>query len=109
MINIVCDDIATNTTEAVLSGGGSPSGPTIMELPYEGSGAMLRIEQTWIISKYKEALYRTRMMGPTRTYCNERYGWIDEVFDMVSWHSVVSVHKKLTHTKRMQTCKIMHG
>ena len=23
-----------------------------------------------------------------RVYCNERYGWTDEVFDMASWESV---------------------
>ena len=37
-----------------------------------------------------------------RIYCAERYGWIDEVFDMVSWDMVGRVQRKLTHTKRMQ-------
>ena len=45
MMNIVCDDITTNTAEAVISGGGPPPGP-IMELPYEGSHTMIRVEQT---------------------------------------------------------------
>ena len=72
-----------------------------MELPYEVSRAMLWIKQTWITSKYKEVLYWVRRTGPMRTYYNERYGWIYEVFDMVSWHSVGMVHRKLIHTKKM--------
>ena len=43
MMNIVCNDIAINTTGAALSGGEPPPGP-IMELPYEGSHAMLWIK-----------------------------------------------------------------
>ena len=71
VMNIVCDDIPTNATKAVLGGGGPPSGPT-MELSYEGSRAMLRIKQAWIISRYKEVLYRARRIGLIGTNCNGR-------------------------------------
>ena len=70
---------------------------------------MLWIEQTWITSKYKEEIYRARITGSMGIYCKERYGWTDDVFDIVSWDSVSRVCRKLMHTKRMQTCKIMYG
>ena len=50
MMNTICDDIATNTTAAALRGDALPPEP-VMELPYAGSRAMLRIGQTWITSK----------------------------------------------------------
>ena len=45
MMNIICDDIATETTAAALRGEAPPPEP-VMELPYVGSRAMLRIGQT---------------------------------------------------------------
>ena len=42
MMNIICDDIATNTTAAALRGDSPPPQP-VMELPYTGSRAMLRL------------------------------------------------------------------
>ena len=45
MINIVCDNIATNTTSTALRQEDLPSGP-IMKLRYAGSWAILRIKQT---------------------------------------------------------------
>ena len=107
MMNITCNEIATDTTAAAL-GGEAPYPDTVMELPYAGSRAMLRIKQTWITSKYKTEIYKARRTGPMRIYCAEKYGWTEEVFDMVSWDTVGRVQRKLTHTKRMQTYKNMH-
>ena len=74
-----------------------------------GSQAMLRIKQTWITLRYKAEIYKAQRTGTMRIYCAKRHGWTDAVFDMVSWDMVGRVQWKLTHTKRMQTCKIMHG
>ena len=107
IMNIACDNITTETTAAALRGE-EPYSDTVMELPYVGSWAMLRIKQTWISSKYKAEIYKARRTGPMRIYCAKRHGWTDAVFDMVSWDTVGRVQLKLTHTKQMQTCKIMH-
>ena len=50
MINIACDDIATETTAVALRGE-EPYSDSVMEFPYEGSRAMLHIKQAWITSK----------------------------------------------------------
>ena len=60
---------------------------------------MLMIKGTWITSKYEDVLYRARRTKSIRVY----------LFDSVLWHSHGRVHKKLTDTKKIQTCKTMHG
>ena len=69
LMNIACDDIATATNAAVLSGSSSPAGP-ILDLPYAGALAMLKIKQIWITLKPKEALYRARRTKPMQIYCH---------------------------------------
>ena len=86
-MNIACDEIATDTKAVALSGE-APYPYTVMELPYAGSQAMLRIKQTWITLKYKTEIYKARVTGMMQIYCAERYGWSNEVFDMVSWDMV---------------------
>ena len=49
-MNIVCDRLARETTEAVLDGGEAPRGYTL-GLPYAGSWAMVKKKETWITSK----------------------------------------------------------
>ena len=73
MMNIICDDIVTNTIATALRGEDPPPGP-IMELPYAGSQAMLWIKQTWIAWKYKGETYKARRTGPMKIYCSKRYG-----------------------------------
>ena len=102
MMNIVCNDIATDTTAVALRGE-EPYPGSVMDLPYAGLRAMLCIKQTWITSKYKAEIFKAWRNGPMRIHCAKRYGWTDEVFDMLSWDTVGRVRQKLTHTKGMQT------
>ena len=44
-----------------------------------------------------------------REYCKENYKWKEKMFDLVYWASVGTVRKKLSETKRMQVCKIIHN
>ena len=46
-INIACEEIATSTLDAALSGGVPPA-RSIFDLPYTGSRTMLNIKNTWI-------------------------------------------------------------
>ena len=98
MMNIVCDDIAINTTAMALRGEDPPPGP-VMELPYAGSRAMLWIKQIRITSKYKAEIYKAQRTRPMRIYCNKRYVWTGKVFNMILWDMVGMVWWKLTHTK----------
>jgi hypothetical protein len=82
-VNIECDRIATEVTATALADGSTPDKP-VLQMPYPGSKAMLRIGKTWITSKYKKEIYRARRTKQMEIYCKEKYGWTQEVFDLVN-------------------------
>ena len=43
------------------------------------------------------------------TYMINKYSWSTDTIKTVNWASINSVRRTLPDTKRMQTCKIMHG
>ena len=107
MMNIICDKLAGATTQAALAGGNA-QGRVLLDLPYAGSKVMLKIKNTYITSRYLDKLYRARRSVPMREYCDQKYIWTDEVFDLIHWASVGQVRRKLSDTMKRQTCKIMH-
>ena len=107
-INIACDHLATDTTNAALDGGTAPDAP-VLRLPYKGSKAMFKIKGQWITSRFKSAIHRASRTERVRTYYKTRHKWDDETFDLVNWHSVGSVRNQLSNTKKMQTSKMMCG
>ena len=107
MMNIVCDKLACVTTQAALEGGGT-QGRALLDLPYVGSRAMLKIQNRWTTSRYLGELYKACRSGPMREYCKQKYNWTDEVFDSIHWASVGNVRRKLSTTMQTQTYKIMH-
>ena len=110
LINIACDKIATDTSKnGIINKGNHPPLPPILQPPYEGSRAMLRINDTWITSHYKVELYRSRRTKPMEDYLKVKYNWTDEILNDIYWPSIKTVRHQLSQTKRMQTCKIMHG
>ena len=107
MMNIICDKLACATNRAALEGG-DVQGRVILDPPYEGSQAMLKIRNRWVMSCYADELYKVRRSGPMREYCKQKYNWTDEVFDSIHWASVGNVRRKLPPTMQTQTFKIMH-
>ena len=107
-INIECDRIASETTQAVLKGGVSPPDPVI-SLPYAGSKAMFHIRGRWITSKVKTEIKRARRSPAIKVYMMEKYGWDNATFESIHWPSVLSVRSNMKQTQRMQSSKLMHG
>ena len=107
-INMACDIMASDTSKAHLESGLNASKP-LLTLPYTGSKAMLRLGNRWITSNYKGAIHRARRTKAVRDYCNDRHKWKEGTFEMVSWESIGTVRGNMGNTKKMQTCKIMHG
>ena len=108
-INIACDQLASETTNVVKSHGVPRDLPQLLNPPYKGSKAMLRIGRMWITSKYKAHLYEARRTPLVRKYMKEKYKWDDETFDSIDWPAIGRCRRKQTALKKMQTCKIMHG
>ena len=107
MMNIICDKLAGATTRAALEGGGAQV-RALLDLPYVGSPAMLKIRSRWVTSHYSGELYKDPRSGPMRECCKQKYNWTDEVFDSIHWALVGNVRQKLSTTMRTKTCKIMH-
>ena len=111
-INIACDELATETSQIALDSTRVDDilarMPPTLQLPYPGSKAMLKIGKHWVTSKYKERLHHARHSDPAMIYCMEKYGWDEQTFNSVYWHSIGKVRRKLTGNKYRQTCKIMH-
>ena len=72
MMNIICDNLAGATTRAALEGGDA-QGRVLLDLPYQGSRAMLKIKNRWVTSRYADELYKARRPGPMREYCKQKY------------------------------------
>jgi hypothetical protein len=70
---------------------------------------MLRINNKWITSHYKEELYTARRTKPMEEYLKVKYDWNEQTLNNIYWPSTKTVRLQFSHTKRMQTCKIMHG
>ena len=57
-INIACDQLASETTNVVKSQGVPSDLPKLLNPPYKGSRAMLRIGKMWITSNTKHTCTR---------------------------------------------------
>ena len=71
-MNIECDKLAGETTQATLEGG-SAQGGTLLDLLYAGSKVMLKLNGKGITSWYKAALHNARRKGPVQEECKEKY------------------------------------
>jgi hypothetical protein len=110
LINIAGNAIALTTSQyGLYNKGVHPPLPPILTPPYKGSQAMLHINNKWITSHYKEELYTARRTKPMEEYLKVKYNWNEQRLKYIHWPSIKTVRQQLSHTKRMQMCKIMHG
>ncbi len=70
---------------------------------------MLRIDNKWITSHYKKELYTARRTKPMEEYLKVKYNWNEQMLKDIHWPSIKTVQQQISHMKRMQMCKIVHG
>ena len=70
---------------------------------------MLQINGMWITAHLKGKLYKARRTKPMEEYLKRKYNWNDLTLKDIHWPSIKTTRQKLSRTKRIQTCKIMHG
>ena len=70
---------------------------------------MLQINGTWITAHHKGKLYKARQTKPMEEYLKRKYNWSNRTLNDIHWPSIKTTRQKLSHTKQMQTCKIMQG
>ena len=69
LMNIACNEFAGELTEAAVDGergrkAEKADTPELLQPPYQGSKAMLKIKGKWVTSEMKEELYRARRTPP---------------------------------------------
>jgi ribonuclease HI len=108
-MNIGCDELANDTVEAIMEAAGQAPLQPILQPPYEGSKAMLRIAGEWITSNIPKHIQWSHRIQTAKAYCMKRHKWRENEFDDVSWDSIESVRRRLPMEHQVRTCKIMHG
>ena len=110
LINIACDALAGETSASAIDNPDHlPPEEEIMQMPYPGSKAVLRIGKTWVTAKPRGHVNRARRGPPLRQYIQRRHGWSDEQYDTVYWSTIGEVRRKSTLSQQRFTCKLMHG
>ncbi len=110
LINIACDELAGETTaEAIAHPDHLPPEDEILQMPYEGSKAVLRIGKKWVTAGVKRHVYRARREPEIRKYIRRRHGWTEAQYDRVNWRIIGDVRRKSTFSQQRFTCKLMHG
>ena len=72
--NIACDELAGEVTAAAIEAPDEmPPHDELLQMPYEGSRAVLRIGDKWITARGKAALYRARRGPIAREYIKQRH------------------------------------
>ena len=74
LMNIACDELAGEVTAAAIEAPEEmPPHNELLQMPYEGSRAVLRIGDKWITARGKATLYRA-LRGPiAREYIKQRH------------------------------------
>ena len=71
---------------------------------------MLQINGTWITAHHKGKLYKARQTKKLdEKYLNRKHNRNYCTLNNIHWPSIKTTRQQLSCTKRMQTCKIMHG
>jgi len=96
------------TQQGLINQGAHPPLPLLLLPPYKGSRAMLQINGTWITAHHKGKLYKARQTKPVEEYLKRKYNWSNRTLNDIHWPSIKTTRQKLSRTKQMQTCKIMH-
>ena len=110
LLNIACDALAGEVSEAAIkSPEEMPPTDELMQMPYKGSCAVLRIGDTWVTANYRDAIYRARRGPIAREYIKQRQNWTDDQYDSVNWDIIGQVRKRSNLDRQRFTCKLMHG
>jgi hypothetical protein len=68
LMNMACDDYAGEAAREHMECPDAPS-PTILQPPYEGSKAMLKIGDLWITSDFDRYIHFASTAKNLRSYC----------------------------------------
>jgi len=107
--NIECDRIASETTNIAIQARATALLPSTLTMPYPGSRAMLRINNTWITSHYKQHISNARHTRDIQNYCRDKYGWSTSIMEQIYWKGIHNARRRQPLQRRIKESKIMHN
>ena len=107
-MNNACDDHAKGAAREYLECPDAEQ-PLVMEPPYEGTKAMLRIGDVWITSNLDENIHFACRAPIIREYCKQRHNWDDATLDLIDFEAIGRVRKTQTWTEQTRSMKVLHG
>ena len=109
-LNIECDKLAGEVTKYAKDHPHDlPPSDDILQMPYPGSKAVLKIGNKWITARTKKHLYNASQGPKLRAYIQRRHDLTDAQYNSVNWHTIGAVRRRSDLSKQRFTCKLMHG
>ena len=108
LMNVACDEYADQAAREHME---CPEAPPddILQPPYKGSKAMLKIGELWITSEYDKYIQFARTARPLQAYCRRRHGWSDKTFKLIDWKMIERIRRNQKWAVFVRSMKVMHG
>jgi hypothetical protein len=107
LMNVSCDEYADQAArehmerpEALSAG--------ILQPPYKGSKAMLKIGELWITSDYDKYIQVARTARPLQAY-RRRHGWDAKTFTLIDWKMIERIQRNQKWAVFVRSMKVVHG
>ena len=107
-MNGACDDYAGNAGQEHVECPESLQQP-VLEPPYEGVKAILKIGKMWITSHYDDNIHFASSAPPLRQYCKQRHDWSEDTLNLIDFDVIGRIRKQLKWTDKSRTMKVLHG
>ena len=105
----MCTNIASDLSAQVVEGKQDRKEfQGMLQPPYKGSKAMLKVGNKWVVSRYVDEIQMVQRERDMREYLSGKYKWSRKEFDSVDWDLVGSVRGKYKLSMKRQSSKIMH-
>jgi hypothetical protein len=108
LMNMACDDYAGEAAREHMECPKAPP-PNVLQPPYEGSKAMLKIGDLWITSDFDRNIHFASTAKDLRSYCRTRHKWSKKVFNLVDWKMIDSVRRTYKWHDFVRSMKLLHG
>ena len=107
-MNVACDEYASEAAREHME---CPEAPAhnILQPPYEGSKAMLKIGDLWITSDYDSNIHFARTAPALRSYCRTRHNWSKKTMELVDWKMIDNIRRNQKWNVYVQSMKVLHG
>jgi hypothetical protein len=104
-MNVACDEYAGEAAREHME---CPEAPAhdILQPPYEGSKAMLKIGDLWITSDYDNNIHFASTAPALRKYCRKRHKWDKKTMELIALNMIDSIRKKQNWSNFVRSMKL---